>query len=142
MSSFDSVDFQSKVAARMKRVGQQDVKPTRVVNRLLEDESVTVDKIAANAVTAEKIEAGSITTAKLAADSITTDKIAANAVTADEISGNQLDVVAANTGTLNVDEYITLGSDSNVKIDGTNKRIIINDGTNDRILIGYQSGGF
>ena len=30
----------------------------------------------------------------------------------------------------------------NVKIDGANKRIIINDGTNDRILIGYQSGGF
>lgn len=30
----------------------------------------------------------------------------------------------------------------NVKIDGANKRIIINDGSNDRILIGYQSGGF
>lgn len=30
----------------------------------------------------------------------------------------------------------------NVKIDGANKRIIINDGTNDRILLGYQSGGF
>ena len=30
----------------------------------------------------------------------------------------------------------------NVKVDGANKRIIINDGTNDRILIGYQSGGF
>ena len=33
-------------------------------------------------------------------------------------------------------------NDANVKIDGTNKRILINDGTNDRILIGYQSGGF
>lgn len=32
--------------------------------------------------------------------------------------------------------------DTNIKIDGANKRIIINDGTNDRILIGYQSGGF
>jgi hypothetical protein len=31
---------------------------------------------------------------------------------------------------------------SNVKIDGDNKRILINDGSNDRILIGYQSGGF
>ena len=30
----------------------------------------------------------------------------------------------------------------NVKIDGANKRIVINDGTNDRILIGFQSGGF
>ncbi len=33
-------------------------------------------------------------------------------------------------------------NDSNVKIDGANKRILINDGSNDRILIGYQSGGF
>ena len=32
--------------------------------------------------------------------------------------------------------------DGNVKIDGANKRIIINDGTNDRVLIGYDSGGF
>lgn len=30
----------------------------------------------------------------------------------------------------------------NVKIDGANKRILINDGSDDRILIGYQSGGF
>lgn len=30
----------------------------------------------------------------------------------------------------------------NVKIDGVNKNIIINDGSNDIILIGYQSGGF
>lgn len=33
-------------------------------------------------------------------------------------------------------------NDANVKLDGTNKRILISDGTNDRILIGYQSGGF
>lgn len=30
----------------------------------------------------------------------------------------------------------------NVKIDGANKRILINDGSFDRILIGFQSGGF
>ena len=30
----------------------------------------------------------------------------------------------------------------NVKIDGANKRIVINDGTNDRVLIGYLSGKF
>ncbi len=33
-------------------------------------------------------------------------------------------------------------NDSNVLIDGANKRITISDGTNTRILIGYQSGGF
>lgn len=31
---------------------------------------------------------------------------------------------------------------SNVKIDGANKRILINDGTFDRVLIGFQSSGF
>lgn len=30
----------------------------------------------------------------------------------------------------------------NVKIDGANKRIIVNDGTNDRVLMGYLSGKF
>lgn len=39
------------------------------------------------------------------------------------------------TGDVNV-------GNGNVKIDGANKRIIINDGSYDRILIGYQSGGF
>ncbi len=32
--------------------------------------------------------------------------------------------------------------DGKVKIDGANKRILINDGTNDRVLLGYLSGGF
>lgn len=40
-----------------------------------------------------------------------------------------------------MDGYLHLGA-SNVKIDGVNKRIIINDGTNDRVIIGYQSNGF
>lgn len=39
------------------------------------------------------------------------------------------------SGTIEVGE-------ANVKIDGANKRITINDGTRDIILIGYQSGGF
>jgi hypothetical protein len=43
------------------------------------------------------------------------------------------------SGTIAV--LLSLGS-SNVKIDGENKRIIINDGTNDRVLIGYGSGLF
>lgn len=36
---------------------------------------------------------------------------------------------------------ISVGN-GNVKIDGVNKRIIINDGTNDRVLLGYQASGF
>lgn len=31
---------------------------------------------------------------------------------------------------------------ANVKIDGANGRILINDGSYDRVLLGYQSGGF
>jgi len=46
---------------------------------------------------------------------------------------------AGSTQTLTGDIQV---GESNIKIDGANKRIIINDGTNDRILIGYQSGGF
>jgi len=83
-----------------------------------------------------------ITADQITANTITATEIAAGTITATEINGNQLDVVSANTGTLNVDEYITLGSDSNLKIDGTNKRISVSDGTDIRILIGYQSGGF
>lgn len=40
-----------------------------------------------------------------------------------------------NTNALNVGA-------ANVKIDGANKRILINDGSYDRVLLGYQSGGF
>ena len=40
-----------------------------------------------------------------------------------------------------VSKILTVG-DNNIKIDGENKRIVINDGTNDRVLIGYLSGKF
>jgi len=45
------------------------------------------------------------------------------------------------SGTLPGNTVIRIG-ETNLKIDGENRRIILNDGTNDRILIGYQSGGF
>ena len=37
---------------------------------------------------------------------------------------------------------IRVGAGANVKLDGANARILINDGSDDRILIGFQSGGF
>jgi len=73
--------------------------------------------------------------AGLVVSGIEADQIKTGTITATEISGDQLDVVATNTGTLNVDEYINVGA-SNVKIDGANKRILINDGTTNRIVIG------
>lgn len=45
------------------------------------------------------------------------------------------------SGDANIASTITLG-DSNIVLDGTNRRILINDGTNDRVLIGYQEDGF
>ena len=90
---------------------------------------------------ANQIKAGTITTSEIAANTIEAGDIKAATITGTEISGTQLDVVATNTGTLNVDEYINVG-ESNVKIDGANKRILINDGTDDRILLGYQLNGF
>ena len=72
---------------------------------------------------------------QIKAGTITATEIAAGTITATEISGNQLDVVATNTGTLNVDEYINVGA-ANLKIDGANNRILVNDGTTNRIVIG------
>jgi len=39
------------------------------------------------------------------------------------------------TATINI-------GDSNIKLDGPNKRILINDGSDDRVLLGFLSGGF
>ena len=47
--------------------------------------------------------------------------------------------VNLSSGRLPSDTVIRIG---NIKIDGKNQRIVVNDGTDDRILIGYQSGGF
>jgi len=46
---------------------------------------------------------------------------------------------------LNGEILVSDGSSSdnyNLKIDGENKRILINDGADDRVLIGYDLGGF
>jgi len=68
-------------------------------------------------------------------------KIATGTITATKLSVNQLDAVTTNTGTLTVDESLTVGA-NNFIISGTNKNQIINDGSNDIILIGYQLNGF
>lgn len=44
------------------------------------------------------------------------------------------------SGTMSDDTVINVGR--YVKIDGKNRRIVVNDGTDDRILIGYDQGGF
>lgn len=71
--------------------------------------------------------------------------IGADAITAGEWEA--VDDLRAADAILKAGSAQTLSGDiqvgnGNVKIDGVNKRIIINDGSYDRILIGYQSGGF
>lgn len=56
-------------------------------------------------------------------------------------SGNMTATSATITGGItatsgDISGVLTIGGDNNVKIDGTNDRIVISDGTNDRILIG------
>ena len=56
-------------------------------------------------------------------------------------SGNMTATSATITGAItatsgDISGSLTIGGDNNVKIDGTNDRILISDGTNDRILIG------
>jgi len=125
----------------------KDCKVTPTIAAGLVVSGLTADQIKAGTITATELAASYIVVGGAAGDvnagetTISGGKITANTVTATQISGDQLDAVATNTGTLNVDEYINVG-ESNVKIDGANKRILINDGTNDRILIGYQLNGF
>jgi type II secretory pathway pseudopilin PulG len=56
-------------------------------------------------------------------------------------SGNMTATSATITGGItatsgDISGVLTIGGDNNVKIDGTNDRIVISDGTNDRVLIG------
>lgn len=53
-------------------------------------------------------------------------------ITADKIAAGTV-IVALNVGS---------STTGYIKIDGANKRIVINDGTTDRIYFGYDSGGF
>lgn len=75
---------------------------------------------------------GNIDTATVDADILTVQNI-----DADNIKGDQLDVVAAKTGTLQVDETLTVGTTAGrVLIQGGNTRILINDGSDNRVVIG------
>lgn len=61
-----------------------------------------------------------------------------------EVQGIEVEELSADkitTGTLRSTTTISVG-DNNIKIDGVNKQILINDGSNDRVLIGYQENGF
>lgn len=86
--------------------------------------TITATEIAANTITAGNIAASTITASEIASGTITATQIASSTITADKMNISQLDAIQTNTGTLTVDEYIEVGSDSNgpfVFIDGVNQ---------------------
>lgn len=62
-----------------------------------------------------QIGADAITTTQLNASAVTAAKIASSQITATHISGTQLDVLAATTGTLEVDESLTMNAAGHMK---------------------------
>jgi len=85
----------------------------------------------------EGIEDLAVTNAKIDNLAVTSAKIDNLAVTNAKI--NDLSVDKLTTGTINVAANV---GGTNVKIDGTETRILMNDGANDRLLIGRLVGKF
>jgi hypothetical protein len=83
----------------------------------------------AHSLNTTKIDGGDIYTGTIVADAI-----AANTITADKMNVTQLDALTVNTGSLNVDETITVGSAGKVVIDGANECILVYDAS-DNLMI-------
>lgn len=116
---------------------------------LFEDGSVVSEKIFNGAITTEKLAQSSVTEDILADLAVIAQKLATGSVTATKIAnlavGNaaiaNMSADKLTTGTLQASTTVYVGVNS-VRIEGQNRRIVVNDGTNDRVLLGYQSGGF
>jgi hypothetical protein len=85
----------------------------------IKDAIITAAKIADATITNAKIANGTIENAKIKDGTIESAKI--SSLDANKISASQLDAITANTGTLSVDEEITVGE--NTIIDGDNEVI-------------------
>ncbi len=78
-----------------------------------------------------------ITTSPILGTVISGTAIATGTITANKLSVSQLDAICVNTGTLNVDESITVGTAGKVIIDGANEIIKVYDASNNlRVEIG------
>lgn len=58
------------------------------------------------------------------------------------VSNKKVKSVSADKLTAGTLSAVTNVGDESIKIDGENRRILVNDGTNDRVLIGYGSSLF
>lgn len=77
--------------------------------------TITAAEIAANAITSAELAAGSVIAGKIAAGAVTATEIAAGAVTASKINVTDLQAVSANTGSLTVDDAITVSATGHLK---------------------------
>lgn len=78
--------------------------------------TITANEIGSNVITANEIDANAITANEIDANAITSNKIDTGAVTAAKISVINLQAVKANTGDLDVDGTITVGTASTAGI--------------------------
>lgn len=78
-------------------------------------------------------------------------RISPNGILGRDLSGNTTFAIDGDTGNATFAGTLQAGTvisgliivgDNNVVIDGSNKRILVNDGVNDRVLLGFQLNGF
>ena len=119
----------------------------KISGTVIENGTITTEKIKAGAITSEQIRANSITSDKISAGSITSDKIAAGAITAGAIDvvGLSNDIVSnINSGKTNTisGTYITPGSITTDQIRAnsiTSAQIAANSITSDKLEVGTIS---
>ena len=86
---------------------------------ILEDRSITADKIVANAITANEIASRTITANKIVSGSITANEIAANTITSAEIKSGTITASKINVSDLFAQDITATGTISGLTLKGT-----------------------
>ena len=85
---------------------------------ILEDRSITADKIVANAITANEIASRTITANKIVSGSITANEIAANTITSAEIKSGTITASKINVSDLFAQDITATGTITGLKLKG------------------------
>ena len=83
------------------------------VRSILEDNAITVAKIATDAITSDKIAANAIGSSEIADNAITAAKIATDAITSDKIAANSIGSSEIADGAITASKYTTNAIDAN-----------------------------
>lgn len=119
-------------------VGSAQIQDAAITNAKIGTLAVNTSNIVDAAISTAKIANLAVDVGKIADATITDAKIANATITSAKI--NDLSAGKITTGTLAATSVIAVGDDR-VKIDGTNKRITVNDGTYDRVILGNTGAG-